>query len=92
MAGRQFYLTLADRFEEILATARPKLQQVFQAWLQRELPADVFTVVKLSGFDVENPEQQPLRWSVLFETTGDRWLGITVPFVADEPQDAIVDT
>jgi len=91
-AGRQFYLALADRFEQILAAARPKLKEVFQMWLQRELPADVFTVVKLSGFHVENPEQQPLKWSVLFEATGDRWLGITVPFVADEPQEAIVDT
>jgi hypothetical protein len=91
-AGRQFYLALSDRFEEILAAARPKLEQVFQTWLGRELPADVFTVVKLSGFHVEDPEERPTRWSVSFEATGDRWLGITVPFIADQPQEAIVDT
>ena len=27
-----------------------------------------------------------------FETIGDRWLGITIPFHGDEPQDPIVDT
>ena len=91
-AGRQFYLALADRFKEILAAARPRLGQVFQTWLRRELPADVFTVVKLSGFDGENPEQRPARWSVLLEATGDTWLGITVPFIGDKPQEAIVDT
>lgn len=91
-ASRQFYLALSDRFEEILAAARPKLEQVFQTWLRRELPADVFTVVKLSGFGVEALEERPPRWNVSFEATGDRWLGITVPFVADQAQEAIVDT
>jgi hypothetical protein len=31
-------------------------------------------------------------WDVGFETTGEKWLGITIPFVGDRPQDPVVDT
>jgi len=29
---------------------------------------------------------------VEFETTGEKWLGITIPFIGDIAQEAIVDT
>jgi len=34
----------------------------------------------------------PITWDVMFETTGEKWLAITVPFVGDSPQDPVVDT
>ena len=91
-AAREFYLRLPDRFERILAAVRPELQQVFRSWLQTDLPPDVFTLVKLAGFDLEDAMAQPVQWSISFETTGDKWLGITIPFVGDTPQTATVDT
>ena len=90
--SRQFYLDLPGRFEEILAAARPKLAQVFKSWLDQELPEDMFSAVRLSGFDVEDPKTQPLVWDISFETIGEKWLGIVVPFRGDTPQDAVVDT
>jgi len=65
---------------------------VFKIWLQQELPDDIFKVVTLSGFSVEDPQAQPVEWDIMFETTGDKWLAITIPFVGDEPKEAVVDT
>jgi len=90
--GRQWYLELQPRFRRILELARPELAEVFKKWLQQDLPEDIFTVVKLSGFGVENPRVHPVEWDISFETTGDKWLGITIPFVGDEPREAVVDT
>lgn len=90
--ARQFHLDLPSRFEAIVQEARPALQKVFQNWLKQDLPDDIFTVVTLAGFDVEDLTKQPLNWDVSFETTGDKWLGITVPFIGDTPQEATVDT
>src|ERR1019366_5016539 len=53
--ARQFFLSLPERYEGLLTAARPKLEQVLNAWLQQELSRDIFTVVKLAGFGVENP-------------------------------------
>jgi hypothetical protein len=90
--ARQFYLDLPDRFEVVLAAVRPKLAEVFRRWLDQELPEDIFTVVKLAGFDVEDPKARPLEWDISFETTGERWLGIVIPFQGDVPQEPVVDT
>lgn len=90
--ARKFYLGVLERFEQILAAARPELGRVFKSWLQQDLPANIFTVVKLSGFGVEDLKTQPIEWDVSFETTGEKWLGITIPFVGDEAQEAVIDT
>jgi hypothetical protein len=52
----------------------------------------MFTVVKLTGFGLKNPKEHPIRWDVSFETTGENWLGITIPFVAEAAMEAVVDT
>lgn len=90
--ARQFYLSLPGRFEQIVAATRPKLEHVFETWLQQELPQDIFAVVKLAGFDVEDPKAQRLHWDISFETTGEKWLGIIIPFEGDTPQEPVVDT
>ncbi len=90
--ARKFYLNLPARFDSILKACRPRLEQVFRDWRNQQLPQDIFTVVKLTSFAVENPEEQPVRWDVGFETTDDDWLGITIPFVGDTAIDPVVDT
>ena len=70
----------------------PRLEQVFRDWRNQQLPEDIFTVVKLTAFGVENPQEQPIQWDLGFETTDDDWLGITIPFVGDAAGEAIVDT
>ena len=90
--ARQFYLCLPGRFEQILAAARPQLQEVFRTWLLQDLPQDIFTVVKLSGFGLQDAKAQPVHWDISFETTGNKWLGIIIPFVGDTAQKATVDT
>lgn len=90
--ARLFYLSLPERFDQIVAAARPRLEEVFKTWLQQELPKDVFTVVKLAGFGVEDVAAEPVVWEISFETTGDQWLGITIPFAGNIAQPAVVDT
>jgi len=90
--ARQFYLSLPARYEQILVACRPRLEQVFNEWLHQPLPQDIFSVVKLSGFGLEDPREQPVQWDVGFETTGDDWLGITIPFVGETAMEAVVDT
>jgi hypothetical protein len=89
---RQWHLGLPTRFPRILQVARPELAKVFKSWLDQDLPGDIFSVVKLSGFGVEDPRAQPVQWDISFETTAEKWLGITIPFVGDEPKEAVVDT
>lgn len=89
---RQFYLSLPERFEEILVAARPKLQEVFRTWFQQDLPQDIFTVVEFTGIGLKDVKTEPVQWDISFETTGDEWLGITIPFVGDIPQQVVVDT
>jgi hypothetical protein len=90
--ARQFYLSLPGRFEQVLNACRPGLERVFNDWLHQPLPSDVFSLVTLSGFDLDDPNEQPARWEVSFETRGANWLGITVPFVGDTAMEALVDT
>jgi hypothetical protein len=44
------------------------------------------------GFALEDEKTMPLHWDVSFETTGNKWLGITVPFVGDTVQKTVMDT
>lgn len=92
LEAKQFYLSLPGRFEEILNASRPGLERVFKEWLDQRLPENIFTVVKLTGFDIEDPKKSPLRWSVSYETTDGKWLGITIPFVDATAMEAIVDS
>lgn len=90
--SRRFYLNLPDRIEQIMERCRPSLAKVFREWLNRDLPNNLFHELKLTDFDVDAPNAHPLHWSVSFETTGDKWLGITIPFVEDAAGVAEVDT
>jgi hypothetical protein len=83
---------LPSRFGSILKACRPGLEQVFRHWRKQELPQDIFTVVKLTGFRIENPQGQPIQWHVAFETADGDWLGITIPFVDDAAMEPEVDT
>jgi hypothetical protein len=90
--ARQFYLGLPARFESILKACRFGLEQVFREWRDEQLPQDIFAVVQLTGFEVEGPVEDPVRWEVSFETTDDDWLGIAVPFAGNTPSAPVVDT
>jgi hypothetical protein len=72
--------------------ARPVLDRVFLEWIGRPLNADLWQDVTLGGFGVENPAVVLTMWDVRFETKGEKWLGITIPFVGDRPQAPVVDT
>jgi len=91
-SGRTFYLALPARFDEIIARVRPVLKQVFLQWFGRPLNPDMWQDVALGGFGVEDPGAVPTTWDVGFETKGEKWLGITIPFVGDDPQRPIIDT
>lgn len=90
--SRAFFLALPDRFEVILEAARPKLSQIFRSWLDRDIPQNLFSELKLAGFGLEDPKATPVEWDIAFETTGEKWLGITVPFIGDSAQEPTVDT
>src|SRR5215510_14088562 len=78
--SREWYLDLPSRFSGILELTRPQLARVFRSWRDEELPEDIFTVVVLAGFGVEDLSARPLRWDVSFETINGKWLGIVIPF------------
>jgi len=90
--SRRFYLDLSNRIERVLEGCRLPLAKVFREWLNRDLPEDMFSELKLTGVSVEDPNGHPLQWSVCFETTGEKWLGITVQFVDDVTGDVEIDT
>jgi hypothetical protein len=90
--ARMFHLQLPSRFDQLLSDVRPALNRVFQEWLGRPLNSDLWQDVRLSGFGVDDVTATPRTWEVSFETTSEKWLGITIPFSGDSPQDPIVDT
>jgi hypothetical protein len=90
--SRQFYLKLSGRFDEIIALVRPRLAEVLKSWQHQDLPDNIFTVLRLSGFGLEDPTIQSVEWDVMFETVGEKWLAITIPFKGETPGQAIVDT
>jgi hypothetical protein len=89
--SRRFYLNLPARIDQIVERCRPLLARVFREWLNKELPTDVFRELKLKDFDVDDPKGHP-HWSVMFETTGEKWLKITIPFIDESAGDAELDT
>jgi hypothetical protein len=90
--ARQFYLDLHARFDSIVTACHPKLEQVFRDWRGGQIPQDIFKGIKLMGFGLEDPQEQPIRWDVGFETTDDNWLSIKIPFVGNTPKEPLVDT
>ena len=90
--SRAFYLGLAARYDAILQACLPKLQQALATWREDPVPKDALSLVRLAGFEVENPRNNVVRWEVGFQTIEGRWLGITIPFVGDVAGDAVVDT
>lgn len=89
---RDFYLSLPGQLDRIIGLVRPRLAEVFEQRLNLPLPEDMFSVLKLSVFGVEDPAAKPLKWNIGFETTGDTWLGIMIPLIDDVAQKATVDT
>ena len=85
--ARRFYINLAEDFEEIIAACRPLVEELFKTELKRELPQDIFTVVKVDGFNVEDPEQYPVPWEMFLDLPGEKWL-ILISFVGTTPQEA----
>jgi len=90
--ARDFYLGLPERIKSIIDMVQPQLGYECQHWLGQELPENLETVFRLSGFDLQNPLAEPLEWSVSFESIGEKWISVTVPFENDKPGDAVVDT
>ena len=90
--ARAFYLSLPARFDELLRRVRPGLEKVFRDWIGRPLHHDPWRDVQLSGFGIGDHRAVPITWDISFETIGDKWLGITIPFNGDVPQDPVVDT
>ena len=91
-SGRAFYLSMPGRFDRIMELVRPTLDRVFRECFGRPVAADLWSDVKLGGFDIEDPDGVPTAWNVGFESLGDTWLGITVPFLDEQPQEPTVDT
>jgi hypothetical protein len=90
--GRQFLLELSARFGTIVEAIRLQLAQVAREWLETDLPGDLFTLFTLTGFGVDEIGQGEPKWDVSFESTGDLWLGISIPFTGDKADTPVVDT
>ncbi|MCZ6656808.1 MAG: hypothetical protein O7C67_05885 [Gammaproteobacteria bacterium] len=99
MSVRDFFEDLPNRFDSILSTIRPQLDEIFRRWLQRPLSESLWDDLELTRFIVVDPSVRPPEWNMQFELTyneGDEedeegeYLEITVSLVGDSPQVAIV--
>jgi hypothetical protein len=90
-SGRAFYLSMPARFDRVIDQVRPILDRVFREWFGRPIAADLWSDVKLGGFDLEDPDGVPIAWDMGFESLGEKSLGITVPFLGEQPQEPTVD-
>lgn len=90
--AREFFLALPERFQFFITQCLSPLQEVWLMWFERDLPSDLFSVLSLAGIGITSLGGSAVEWEVSFETTGEKWLGITVPFIGDQPQPATVET
>ena len=90
--SRAFFLSRVSHFDHIISLVRPRLESVCRQWLGRPLASNLWSDVRLTGFGVQDPVFTPVSWEISFETTGQKWLGITIPFVGESAQEAVVDT
>ena len=90
---RDFFETLPDRFDSILSTLRPRLDEIFRRWLQRPLGESLWDDLELTRLEGINPSAQPPEWNMVFELRDEHAesLWITVLLVGDSLQVAIVD-
>jgi hypothetical protein len=91
-ASRKFYLQLRDDFPRILSLARPRINQAILDWLNRPLNTNLWEDVRLHSFGVADPAGNPCEWHICFETTGSKWISITIPFRGDVPQNPVIET
>jgi hypothetical protein len=96
---KDFFKELPDRFESILSSVRPRLDEIFRRWLRRPISDSLWDDLELVRFSVEDPEAQPPEWSMHFELADkdcdeedeeDEWLEITVFLSGDSREAAIV--
>jgi hypothetical protein len=90
--SRKWHLDLVSRYKDILELSQPIIMSTLGEWKIDYKSEDLFNSVKLTGFGVDDPNAHPIKWEVSFETTGNRWLSITIPFVNNVAQEVIVDT
>jgi hypothetical protein len=82
-----FFLGLPGSFQQILALCRPVLEQVYKDEKHEPPPPDIFSL-KLSGFGVKDPRENPIHWDVSFETNGDDYLGVLIRFMGESAMPA----
>lgn len=62
--AREFFLALPARFTSTLEQSRPCLGEVWSRWFNHALPEDIFSVIKLAGFGLENAGAVSLAWDI----------------------------
>jgi len=96
---RDFFKELPNRFDTILSSVRPQLDEIFRRWLQRPISESLWDDLELARFIVVDPSARPPEWNMDFELTDNEddeddeegeYLEITVSLVGDSPQVAIV--
>jgi hypothetical protein len=90
--SRKWHLDLVPRYKSILELSQPSIVSVLQKWKIDYTSDAVYNSVNLTGFSVGDLNEHPQKWSISFETTGKRWICITIPFIDNVAQDVIVDT
>ena len=90
--ARAIYLAVIEEFDELVARALPAIGKAYREWTGRALSENVRDDLELSGLAIDSPFADGLsRWQVTFETVGEQWIGITIPFIDGIPQEAVVD-
>jgi hypothetical protein len=91
--ARKWYLDyIPSRYDEMKKMISPILKIALRKWTNENIEGDVYRYVKLVGIGVENSKVDPTKWDISFETTGKKWLFISIPFIGNDPQEAEIDT
>ena len=91
--ARQFVLAAGKRFRRIHQLVKPKLRAALQQWVSKDVPENLFSMVKLASIDITDVSNEPADWELSFETKpGFRWCFISIRFEGNIPLDAVVDT
>src|SRR5436309_15624115 len=66
--ARRFYLDLQRRFDKVLSAATRKRARCAQSCLKGEARQDLFSILKVTTIRIENANNHPARWSIIFNT------------------------
>jgi hypothetical protein len=88
---RQFYASVQERYDQLVAVVRPALVRSAEKWFKAGLPLDLGDAFTLSSLSIPRTGAEPLAWELSFQFATNPLLLFTVAMIDWRPGGVRVD-